>query len=396
MTVSDNTLGDLALKAAHTFRRIFEEESPPRIAFAPGRVNLIGDHVDYVGGQSLPVTVDRYVVAAFQRTDDRKVSVYSETYDELQEFSLATLRYDAERGWLNYIMGVYREAGAMGQALEGARIALVSNLPVGSGLSSSAALEAATMVVASACSPREIDRRYWVNITHRAENRFVGIPCGLLDQTAIINGDSEHALVVNFETNDIDRISIPQGAMILVGDTATHRPLGSTPYSKRRLAAEEALRKIKKWEGGKLKVSQLTPDILKKYRLKLPTAQRIMAEHVVAENASVEGAVEALRQGNHQKFGEWMNESHKSLKEKVLNTTNETEAMRNAFLSCDGVYGARLTGAGFGGCVVAWVDSEKAQDIAKTVRQDYRSRIDAKGDVFAVKPAAPAGLLNQT
>ena len=383
----------LAEQARGHYARVFEDTKPPRIAFSPGRVNLIGEHTDYVGGFCLPFPIDRFIVAAFKRREDKRVRVYSGTYDELLEFQLSTIRFDPEKGWVNYVAGVFREAAGQGHALSGVDIALASSLPASSGLSSSAALEAVTMALVSALSPREIPRSEWVGICHRAENKFVGVPCGTLDQTAVISGAEGHATFLDIGAGRREAVAIPAGAVALVADTATRRSLGATPYARKRKAAEEAFRKLRKWEGDKVPAGGFTLEHLKKHGIKLPTEEKWMAEHVLGENQRVLSAIQAFGKGDHSAFGKLLNQSHESLRAKVGNSTNELEAMRDLLLGTEGVYGARVTGAGFGGCILAWVEEEKAAGAADGVLRGYRARFSAKGEVFLVRPAPPAGML---
>jgi galactokinase len=303
------------------------------IAVAPGRVNLMGDHTDYVGGLALPCAIDLRITAEFERGGD-----------EVNLTSDATSPTDPM--WLRLVHAV---ASRVSPTM-GVRGRLTTTLPIGSGLSSSAAC---TIAVALALGFEGADRDL-VLLAQAAEQEATGVPCGTLDQLAIVHGKAGHACVVDAGALTATRVAVPDGVDIVVVSSGSHRLLHETPYAERRAEAEQAMEQLGGVGTATLADAQ-----------SLPTgALRRRARHVLSENARVRAMAGAFTSGDVEGAGALMRESHASLRDDAQVSTHDLDSLVDALSTRVGVFGARLTGAGFGGSAVALVDRDRAAQLA--------------------------------
>jgi galactokinase len=353
---------------------------------APGRVNLIGEHTDYNDGFVMPVAIDRATTATMTPRGDRTILARSgrataQTIDLDQPGSGPT------GSWSDYIRGVAAVLERRGHRLGGADVAIDSDVPTGAGLSSSAALEVAAGYGLLDLADGQIDLTELAGACQQAEHEFVGTRCGLMDQYIACHGRAGHALMLDTRTLDAEFLPIPPGARVLVCNTMTKHKHASSGYNERRADCEAGVRAI----AAKLPEVRALRDValadLESYRGDLPDRVYRRCRHVITENARVLQAAEALTRGDLDAFGTLMVESHESLREDYEVTTLELDALVDAALACDGVYGARMTGGGFGGCTIALVDETHAAAVASQVRQRYRAATGRRADIYPCMPS---------
>jgi len=360
---------------------------------APGRVNLIGDHTDYNGGFVLPMAVDRHVRIACRPTDDRTVELVSLDFGQKHTFSLDHIRKVSDRPWANYFMGVADVLLKEGYPLRGMRAAVKGDIPIGAGLSSSAALEVASAMAIRAASDLKINREKLAILCRRAENQFVGVNCGIMDQFAVLLCRKNTALVIDCTSLDHRTVPLDDSlARVIVCNTGVQRDLRHTPYNQRRRECAQAfailkehLREIKTWRG-------ILPHALKTYETSLPEPLSRRARHVVTENIRVRHAVKCLEQNDLIGFGAVMDASHESLKNDFEVSCRELDILVELAQNHQGTYGARMTGAGFGGCVVALVRPDAAEDFTESVAEGYAEQTGRTADIYAFHPSEGATL----
>jgi len=372
------------------FREVFGRAAEGAVR-APGRVNLIGEHTDYNDGFVLPIAIARQVRAAWARRDDGRVC-----FQSLQASPAATIDLHAEQApqpgaWSNYPVGVAVELVRAGVALAGADVLFDSDVSVGGGLSSSAALEvaAALALMAAAGAPRAVDGRDLALLCQRAENDFAGAPCGIMDQSIVVMGQAGRAMLLDCRTGEVRHVPFDDpGVVLLVADTQVTHDIGEGGYPLRqrqcRASAErlgaKALRDV---SGGQL--DRAIADGV----LSADLARR--ARHVVGEIARTLDAVEALQAGAYERLGELMFASHASLRDDFEVSCAELDAVVASAERCDGVFGARMTGGGFGGCAIVLARRGSADAAAETIADDFAARFGRRCPIFATGAVAGAG-----
>jgi galactokinase len=362
------------------FRRRFGR--PARlVAEAPGRVNLIGEHTDYNEGHVLPLAIDRTVaVAAAPQAD--AVQAYSLDYDEEDSFSLAEIPPLPEGGWRNYVRGVAWALREAGHGLRGLQLALSGDVPIGAGLSSSAALEVA-VAGAFAVGEGPPDPRDVAILAQRSENDFVGVQCGIMDQFAAVFGQARHALLIDCRSLDVEPVPLSldeQGVAVVIVDSAVRRALGDSPYNQRRRECAQAADAL-----GVHALRDVAPDELENRRRQLPPELYRRARHVATEEARVTAAVGALRCGDLETLGSLLCESHRSLRDDFQVSCRELDLLADLAARVDGVLGARLTGAGFGGCTLNLVRRESLDAFRRGVLQAYRESTGLAAEMHLVR-----------
>jgi galactokinase len=349
----------------HAFERQFRR-TPELIAEAPGRVNLIGEHTDYNDGFVLPAAINRTVAVALASRDDDVIRAYSLDYDQCDEFKAGLVRrFAGSRGWRDYLRGVVWALVDSQYAIAGADIAITGDVPKGAGLSSSAAIEMALAGALTTAAGITIDRKLLAVLCQRAENFFVGVQSGIMDQYASALGRAGHALLIDCRSLDAELVPLPPGVAIVVVDSKVARRLADTPYNRRREECAEAARML-----GVDSLRDATPEMLS--RLSGDLLKR--ARHIVTENARVLDAVEALRSGDLDRLGQLMGESHTSMRDDFEASAPEIDLLIELAQATDGVIGARVTGAGFGGCTVNLVREDAAERFSAEVAGEYERR----------------------
>ncbi|GAB4567557.1 MAG: galactokinase [Anaerolineae bacterium] len=370
-------------------RGVFRERygrEPEIVVCAPGRVNLIGEHTDYNDGFVLPAAIDRNVLLAAAPREDRRVRLWAADLGEEDEFALDGVT-KGERHWANYHRGVAAVLESRGLRLVGADVAFASNVPIGAGLSSSAAVEVAAAWGYLALAGLELDRAQVALACQQAEHEFAGVPCGIMDQFISALGRADHVLLIDCRDLSYQHVPVPSAARIVVADTGVRRALAGSEYRVRRAQCEEAVERLRAVLPGIRALRDVSVEELDRHQDLLPEAVLKRARHVVTENQRVMDTVEALRQGDLARVGELLKASHRSLRDDYEVSSPELDAMVEAAVTVPGCYGARLTGAGFGGCTVSLVAEEAVDDFVRHLTQAYRERTGREAAVY-VTPAA--------
>ena len=352
---------------------------PEGDARAPGRVNLMGDHTDYNGGFVLPIAIDRDTHFAYQPRADTLVRIVSE-HGEPAEFDLADLSHGGPP-WSEYVRGV---AWAMdAQGTNGWDGAVATDVPLGAGLSSSASLEIATAEILSALTRRPPNPLAMAEAGQRAENDWVGMECGIMDQLSVAASVEGSALLIDCETLSFEAIPVPDEVAFVVLDTSTRRQLTSSAYNERRATCERAASHL-----GVASLRHVDIQDLDRVVSSLDDVAGRRVRHVVTENDRVVQAAIALRSGDLDEFGRLMSESHASLRLDFESSTPLLDAIVEVATSLPGCFGARVTGAGFGGCAIAAVASGSTEDFETSLLDNYACRSGLKAQTFVCRPAA--------
>lgn len=351
--------------------------------FAPGRINLIGEHIDYNGGYVLPCALDIGTYGVVTTRDDEIVSCYSENFPEIGtiSFSLKEIEYRPEDNWVNYVKGVLKEL----KLKKGFNLYVKGEIPNGAGLSSSASLEVLVGVAANTLYNLGYTNLELVQVAHKAENEFIGVKCGIMDQFIIGMAQEESGILLNTSNLDYHHVKINLGEyVILIGNTNKKRTLASSKYNERRSECEEGLNVLQtRYEIKDL--CELTSKDFEESRALLtdPVIYK-RVRHVITENERTKAAYQALQEGNLSEFGKLLNASHDSLRDDYEVTGVELDTMQERFLKY-GALGARMTGAGFGGCAIALVKASEANSIIEKVRNDYKEKVGLDADFYLVR-----------
>ncbi len=359
---------------------------PQFIARAPGRVNLIGEHTDYNGGFVLPMAIEQEVSIALVPRLDSTVRLFSLDLDLIAQFELGALLHGD--GWDEYPKGVADELLKAGFRLNGFDGVITGNVPRGAGLSSSAAVELAVARAFCASSNFEWDAVQMATICQKAENHWVGVQCGIMDQMASAASRKNNALFLDCKTLAIQNIPMPANIAVVVMDTSTRRGLVASAYNERRRQCEESARDLNveflrdvSWLDFQNNIGKIkNPDALKR------------ARHIISENERVLNTVDAMRSNDPFRMGKLFNESHISLRDDFEVTNDALNQIVESAWEQDGCFGARMTGAGFGGCAVALVEKEKARAFAQAVGAAYKHRCGLEALVYLSKASDGASI----
>lgn len=365
-------------KCAEVFKQQFAH-SEYRIFFAPGRINLIGEHTDYNGGHVFPCAITFGTYALARKNSDNKIRVYSMNFPDkgIIEFPLTDLEYKKSDEWANYPKGIIRYLIEDGYGItSGMDILFYGNIPNGAGLSSSASIEIVTGVIVEALFELSLQRIDLVKIGKRVENNFIGVNSGIMDQFAIGMGKKDHGILLDCQTlaYSYAPIILKQHHIIIM-NTNKRRELTDSKYNERRSQCEEALVSLQ----TKLPIASLgalTEEVFEQYKGLIASAiLQKRAKHAVYENARTVKALIALQQGNLMDFGQLMNQSHISLRDDYEVTGLELDTLVAAAWQQPGVIGARMTGAGFGGCAIAIVEKQQTDHFIGAVGEIYQEKI---------------------
>ncbi len=369
------------------FREIFKTEAS-NVYFAPGRVNLIGEHTDYNGGHVFPCALNIGTYLAVKPRSDKKFQFYSENFAHLGiiEVDLDNIVYDVNDDWVNYPKGCIREVQKLGITLNhGLDLYYFGNIPNGAGLSSSASIELVTLVMLNEEYGLNIDRIELVKMGQRAENQFVGVNCGIMDQFAIGMGKANHAVLL--DTGNLKYQYAPlniEGYSLVVTNTNKRRGLADSKYNERRAECEKALEILKQYKNINA-LCELTLAEFESLSDKIEDEIiRKRARHAISENERTILAKKALDEGNLTEFGRLMNESHVSLRDDYEVTGKELDTLAALAWAQDGVIGSRMTGAGFGGCTISIVKNEYLDNFKVNVEREYEKVIGYKPTFYVV------------
>jgi len=379
------------------FNQKFTDTGLTKGAFsAPGRVNLIGEHTDYNEGFVLPMAIDKKIIMLGQLRNDRIVQVFDLGYKAEAKFYLDNLSPYKKDTWVNYLMGGMDEMQKAGYSLQGANLIFISNIPKGAGLSSSAALEVVTVLTMAKLNLLEIKPVEMAHLCRRAENNFVGVACGIMDQYVSCLGQKNYALFIDCRSNDYELISFKNhNYHIIICNSKVQRGLLNSEYNKRKEECKMVAEFFKHKLNREIRaLRDITIDEYKIYQSQLPEVIARRVRHVISENRRVQTGVQALRMGNYSTFGQLMIESHQSLKDDYEVSCKELDLLVDLALEQEGVLGARMTGAGFGGCTVNLLRREHIDAFKKTIKQGYKKITGITPDIYVTPPAEGAKVLD--
>jgi galactokinase len=377
-----------------TLIAVFQREfgrAPEGIAEAPGRVNLIGEHVDYNDGLVLPFAIDRSVLVAWARRDDEAVWAYSADYGEHSRFTLANVTHAAPGSWANYVRGAAAMLRAVPLAAGGIDLAIAGNVPAGAGLSSSAAIEVAVAGAFRAAFSLEIDDVALAQLCQRAENEFVGVQCGIMDQFASTLSQRDHALLIDCRTLAHEAVPLrlaDAGLCVVVANSSVRRELIASAYNDRRRECDAAVVELRARldRPALTSLRDVTQADLDRAIAAGETLPLRRARHVVSEIARAAAAAEALRRDDFGEVGRLMQESHLSLRDDYAVSSRELDLLVGLATAQEYVAGARLTGAGFGGCTVNLVRADRIEAFERDVIAPYRAQTGLPAEIY-VTPA---------
>jgi galactokinase len=365
------------------FRALFGNE-PVGVACAPGRVNLIGEHTDYNDGFVLPMAIDRDICAAFRPREDRKVVVHSLDFDETAEFDLDAIER-ADHTWIEYVKGVAWVLTEAGLPVHGWEGVVAGDVPRGAGLSSSAALELVTMRVFAAISDSAWDPTSAAVMGRRVENEWIGVNSGIMDQMVVASAIADHALLIDCRSLRTEPVPLPPNIAVVILDTATRRGLVESAYNERRRQCETAATML-----GVTALRDVDSATLQANASRLPELTLRRARHIVTENERTVQAVAAMRAGDVARLGELMNASHASLSTDFEVTNQALETIVHLAHAHPACFGARMTGAGFGGCAVAIVDPRHVAGFIDIVSQRFTIETGFTPEAYLCRAAAGA------
>ena len=354
----------------------------PRKFRAPGRVNLIGEHTDYNDGFVMPAAINLSVFVNVWPRGDRKLQIKSENFADEIEFDLDQKDPVARHHWSDYAIGVAVTLERAGHRLRGARLEIRGEVPVGSGLSSSAAVEVATACALLANSNLTIERRELALLCQKAENEFVGAHVGIMDQFICLFGEVQKALLLDCRSLDYKLLPLADTVNLVICNTMVKHELASSAYNERRAQCEAGVRRLAQFVPNVRALRDVTLAQLEQYGHDLPEVIYRRCHHVITENARVLSAAEALEQHDLHRFGELMGESHRSLRDDYEVSCDELDLMVELANKVEGVFGARMTGGGFGGCTINLVQVEKVEQFKSYVASEYDRITKLKPDVY--------------
>jgi galactokinase len=360
---------------------------PELIVRSPGRVNLIGEHTDYNDGWVLPAALDMGTDVAARARDDRMLRVVAPRLGAGDLVSLDDLRPTDGPEWTRYVRGSAAMVEAAGHRIPGADLLIDSDLPIGAGLSSSASLELGVAVALLSLVGATWDRDWLARLGQRVENEVVGVRSGIMDQLAVARGVAGHALLIDCRSLSAQPVPVPPQARILILDSAVPRTLAGSAYNDRRAECESALAALRVADPGLRALRDVTPELLAAEKGRLKDVELRRARHVVTENQRVLDATAALRSGEVERFGQLMCSSHASLRDDYEVSGPELDALVEIAVKTGGVYGARLTGAGFGGCAVALVAADRARQAATSITEAYQRTTGRAGTAEICTPS---------
>jgi len=362
-------------------------DNSPRTIRAPGRVNLIGEHTDYNDGFVMPAAIGFSVFVRVWPREDRKLEIRSENFGDQIEFDLDEPNPAPRQHWSDYAVGVAVMLERAGHRLRGAHLQLRGEVPVGSGLSSSAAVEVATACALTANSDLSIDKRELALICQRAENEFVGARVGIMDQFTSLFGQAQRALMLDCRSLEFKLLPVPDTVKLVICNTMVKHALASSAYNERRAQCEAGVRHLARFLPDVKALRDVTIEQLEQFGRDLPEVVYRRCRHVITENARVLAAAEALEQHDLDHFGRLMAESHDSLRNDYEVSSRELDLMVELARRVEGVYGARMTGGGFGGCTVNLVEGGYVEQFKESVPKLYQRITALKPEIYVCEPS---------
>lgn len=389
MSRSTDSYDSTAESLADRFQQTFGV--PPRIFRAPGRVNLIGEHTDYNDGFVMPAAIGFYTWVAVSPRVDHRLHVCSEEFGETLDLSLDGLAGPPRHHWSDFVRGVAAVLQSYGQQVFGANMTIEGQVPMGAGLSSSASLEVAIALALLNASQVGVSPLDLVKTCQRAEHEYVGTRCGIMDQFIAVFGRSGHALMLDCRTLESEALNIPPDARLVICNSMVRHNLAAGEYNRRRADCETGVSILSKSLPRVSALRDVTVAELETHRAALPEVVYRRCRHVVTENQRVLNAAGALRTGDLERFGQLMRDSHRSLRDDYEVSCRELDLLAEIASECDGVYGSRMTGGGFGGCTIALVQSPAVEEFQETISKKYRDATGIGPSVYVCSAAQGAG-----
>lgn len=365
---------------------------PHLMVRAPGRVNLIGEHTDYNDGFVFPAAIDRATYVAARPRDDDRVHIVAVDLNDEDEFSLSdAIERSDTHAWSNYIRGVAKGLLFAGHLLGGANLLITSDVPRGSGLSSSAALEVATGYTFQLLNRLNILGEELALLAQGAENSFVGVQCGIMDQFISALGQRDHALLLDCRDLNYRPVPLPANVQIVVCDSHTERRLDNSAYNERRAECNQAVEIFRQWYPKILALRDISVAQFEEHEADLPEPVRSRARHVVTENDRAVRSAAVLEAGDVAAFGKLMNESHVSLRDDYEVSIPDMDTLVAAAQAVPGCYGSRLTGAGFGGCTVSLVANDAVERFKQEVGAAFQTATGRNTTIYVCQASDGVG-----
>jgi len=359
----------------------------PRIYRAPGRVNLIGEHTDYNDGFVMPAAIDFYVWLAVAPRNDGKLVVHSVNFSETIEIEIANNNPTRRNHWSDYVQGIVLMLQRAGHSLRGADILIRGDVPIGAGLSSSAAIEVSTGFAMLDILGISIDRVELAKLCRRAENEFVGAQVGIMDQFISCCGHAGKALMLDCRSLEFKLLPLPRNVSLVICNTMIRHELSHGEYNTRRKECAEAVRLLSRVLPGVRALRDVSTADLNRHASVLPPTILKRVRHVVTEDARVESAAASLQQGDLPGFGNLMRESHRSLRDDYQVSCAELDIAVDLAGGLPGVYGARMTGGGFGGCTINLVAAEAVENLKHHLSEGYQRKTGITPQIFVSSAA---------
>jgi galactokinase len=363
------------------------QRAESRVFRAPGRVNLIGEHTDYNDGFVMPVAIGFSTWVVVAPRADRTLSVFSENFHEEVSFDLDDPPAQPRRHWSDYVRGVAWVLEQSGYQLRGAHLEIRGDLPIGTGLSSSASIEVATAYALLSHSGFEVQRVELARLCQRAENDFVGMRCGIMDQFVSCQGEKGKALLLDCRSLEYRLLPLPESVRLVICNTMVKHELAAGEYNKRRAECEEGVRHLAQRVNGVSALRDVTLSQLESAGQDLPEVIYRRCRHVISENARVVQAAAALERGDLDEFGRLMGESHRSLRDDYEVSCHELDLMVSFANSLPGTFGARMTGGGFGGCTVNLVSEEIVEEFKTQIANNYKEYTGIPPEIYVCRSA---------
>lgn len=384
----------------NTFQKIYQTTETPEIYFAPGRINLIGEHTDYNGGHVFPAAISFGTYALATKRTDNQIRFYSENFPDAGTIStsLDALAYNSKHDWANFPKGMIHHIKQAGHTIDtGLDIMYHGNIPNSAGLSSSASIEMVTGVMLEDIFQLTLPRLDLINLGQQVENNYIGVQSGIMDQFAVAMGKKDKAMLLDCQTLDHHYASLETTKhAIIIMNTNKNRTLGESKYNERRTQCEQALHALKK-ELAVSALGDVTPEQFEAHQTLIPDPiDRRRARHVIHENDRTLKAYVLLNDGGLATFGKLMNQSHQSLRYDYEVTGPELDTIVEAAWDQPGVIGARMTGAGFGGCAIAIVEKEQIDAFQENVNTIYKKEIGYEATFYTAAIGEGAKKVEQT
>lgn len=361
----------------------------PRIFRAPGRVNLIGEHTDYNLGFVMPIAMEMACFTAAAPSGDGMLRVYSRNMDEMVEWPVTEIAgLQPRRHWTDYVIGIAQQLLRLDLPIDGLNLALYSTVPVGSGLSSSAAIEVSSLL--ALLHGRDMDRTELAKLAQRAEREFVGMPCGIMDQYVSVFGEAGKAIRLDCRSITHEAAALPDNVAIIAVNTMVKHDLGTSEYAVRVRECQTAVEAIQKTYPAVRSLRDASPDMVERTQSAMSDVVYRRARHVVTEDERVVRFTAASKEGDLHEMGRLFLASHRSLQHDYEVSAEELDFLVDTASDFTGVYGARMTGGGFGGCIVALVAPERADDFKAHIIAAYQRRYDITPDIYDCIPAEGA------